>query len=131
MPFTKSNWSLLESINSPADVRKLNTLQLNELARQRNEYSGNVADNGELAEIWFRGLRGTGKNAVQVPVILARDCPIRFDDQLVLAVEIVSQQPRRDARATANLAHAGSVGSEPREAVQRGFDQALPAFARC
>lgn len=34
MPFTKSNWSLLESINSPADVRKLNASQLNELARQ-------------------------------------------------------------------------------------------------
>lgn len=31
---------------------------VNELARQRNEYSGNVADNGELAEIWFRGLKG-------------------------------------------------------------------------
>ncbi|MGR8949745.1 MAG: hypothetical protein ACU84Q_17015 [Gammaproteobacteria bacterium] len=29
---------------------------VNELARQRNEYSGNIADNGELAEIWFRGL---------------------------------------------------------------------------
>ena len=34
MPFSKSNWSLLESINSPADVRKLNNLQLKELARQ-------------------------------------------------------------------------------------------------
>ena len=31
---------------------------VNELARQRNEYSGNLADNGELAEIWFRGLKG-------------------------------------------------------------------------
>jgi hypothetical protein len=29
---------------------------VNELARQRNEYSGNVADNGELAQIWLRGL---------------------------------------------------------------------------
>jgi hypothetical protein len=29
---------------------------VNELARQRNEYSGGVADNNELAEIWFRGL---------------------------------------------------------------------------
>ncbi len=38
MPFSKSNWSLLESINSPADVRKLNTLQLNELARQLREF---------------------------------------------------------------------------------------------
>jgi len=34
MPFTKSDWSLLESIDSPADVRKLNSMQLNELARQ-------------------------------------------------------------------------------------------------
>ncbi|MFV2004836.1 MAG: 1-deoxy-D-xylulose-5-phosphate synthase [Gammaproteobacteria bacterium] len=38
MPFTKSNWSLLESINSPADVRKLNSLQLKELARQLREF---------------------------------------------------------------------------------------------
>ncbi|MCG6938859.1 MAG: 1-deoxy-D-xylulose-5-phosphate synthase [Gammaproteobacteria bacterium] len=38
MPFTKSNWSLLESINSPADVRKLNMQQLNELARQLREF---------------------------------------------------------------------------------------------
>ena len=29
---------------------------VNELARQRNEYSGNVADNGALAEIWSRGI---------------------------------------------------------------------------
>jgi 1-deoxy-D-xylulose-5-phosphate synthase len=34
MPFTNSNWSLLESINTPADVRKLNSAQLKELARQ-------------------------------------------------------------------------------------------------
>ncbi len=34
MPFSKSNWSLLESINSPTDVRKLNDIQLKELARQ-------------------------------------------------------------------------------------------------
>ncbi|MBE9564223.1 MAG: 1-deoxy-D-xylulose-5-phosphate synthase [Proteobacteria bacterium] len=34
MPFSNSNWSLLESINSPADVRKLNALQLKELSRQ-------------------------------------------------------------------------------------------------
>jgi len=38
MPFTKSNWSLLESINSPADLRKLNNLQLKELARQLREF---------------------------------------------------------------------------------------------
>ncbi len=38
MSFTKSNWSLLESINSPADVRKLNALQLNELTRQLREF---------------------------------------------------------------------------------------------
>ena len=38
MPFSKSNWSLLESINSPADVRKLNNLQLKELARQLREF---------------------------------------------------------------------------------------------
>lgn len=34
MPFTKSNWELLESIDSPADVRKLSITQLSELARQ-------------------------------------------------------------------------------------------------
>ena len=38
MPFSNSNWSLLESINSPVDVRKLNTLQLKELARQLREF---------------------------------------------------------------------------------------------
>lgn len=38
MPFSKSNWSLLESINSPADVRKLNNLQLKELSRQLREF---------------------------------------------------------------------------------------------
>jgi 1-deoxy-D-xylulose-5-phosphate synthase len=38
MPFSNSNWSLLESIDSPADVRKLNTLQLKELARQLREF---------------------------------------------------------------------------------------------
>ncbi len=38
MPFTHANWSLLESINSPADVRKLNNLQLKELARQLREF---------------------------------------------------------------------------------------------
>ena len=34
MPFSKPNWSLLESIDSAADVRKLNSLQLKELAHQ-------------------------------------------------------------------------------------------------
>jgi 1-deoxy-D-xylulose-5-phosphate synthase len=38
MPFTHSNWSLLESINSPADVRNLNILQLKELSRQLREF---------------------------------------------------------------------------------------------
>jgi len=38
MPFSKSNWSLLESINSPADVRKLSSQQLKELARQLREF---------------------------------------------------------------------------------------------
>jgi len=38
MPFSKSNWSLLESIDSPADLRKLNSLQLKELARQLREF---------------------------------------------------------------------------------------------
>ena len=38
MPFSNSNWSLLESISSPADVRKLNNLQLKELARQLREF---------------------------------------------------------------------------------------------
>jgi len=38
MPFSHSNWSLLESINSPADVRKLNSLQLKELSRQLREF---------------------------------------------------------------------------------------------
>ena len=38
MPFTHSNWSLLESIDSPEDVRKLNTLQLKELSRQLREF---------------------------------------------------------------------------------------------
>ena len=38
MPFSKSNWSLLESIDSPADVRKLNSLQLKELAHQLREF---------------------------------------------------------------------------------------------
>jgi 1-deoxy-D-xylulose-5-phosphate synthase len=38
MPFSNSNWSLLESIDSPADVRKLNTSQLKELARQLREF---------------------------------------------------------------------------------------------
>ena len=38
MPFSKANWSLLESIDSPADVRKLNSLQLKELARQLREF---------------------------------------------------------------------------------------------
>lgn len=38
MPFSKSNWSLLESIDSPADVRKLNSLQLKELSRQLREF---------------------------------------------------------------------------------------------
>jgi 1-deoxy-D-xylulose-5-phosphate synthase len=38
MPFSKSNWSLLESIDSPADLRKLNTLQLKKLARQLREF---------------------------------------------------------------------------------------------
>ena len=38
MPFTHSNWSLLESIDSPEDVRKLNRLQLKELSRQLREF---------------------------------------------------------------------------------------------
>jgi len=38
MPFTHSNWSLLESIDSPEDVRKLGTLQLKELSRQLREF---------------------------------------------------------------------------------------------
>ena len=38
MPFSNANWSLLESINSPADVRKLNSLQLKELSRQLREF---------------------------------------------------------------------------------------------
>jgi len=38
MPFSNANWSLLESIDSPADVRKLNSLQLKELARQLREF---------------------------------------------------------------------------------------------
>ncbi len=38
MPFSNANWSLLESIDSPADVRKLNGLQLKELARQLREF---------------------------------------------------------------------------------------------
>jgi len=38
MPFSKSNWSLLESIDSPADLRKLNSMQLKELARQLREF---------------------------------------------------------------------------------------------
>jgi 1-deoxy-D-xylulose-5-phosphate synthase len=38
MPFTNANWSLLESIDSPADVRKLSTPQLKELARQLREF---------------------------------------------------------------------------------------------
>ncbi len=38
MPFTNANWSLLESIDSPADLRKLNNLQLKELARQLREF---------------------------------------------------------------------------------------------
>ncbi len=38
MPFSNANWSLLESIDSPADVRKLNALQLKELARQLREF---------------------------------------------------------------------------------------------
>ena len=38
MPFTHSNWSLLESIDSPDDVRKLSTPQLKELSRQLREF---------------------------------------------------------------------------------------------
>jgi len=38
MPFSNANWSLLESINSPVDVRKLSSLQLKELARQLREF---------------------------------------------------------------------------------------------
>ncbi len=29
---------------------------INELTRQRNDYSGNLVDNGEFAEIWVRGI---------------------------------------------------------------------------
>ena len=38
MPFSNANWSLLESIDSPADVRKLSTAQLKVLARQLREF---------------------------------------------------------------------------------------------
>jgi 1-deoxy-D-xylulose-5-phosphate synthase len=38
MPFSNANWSLLESIDSPADVRKLSQPQLKELARQLREF---------------------------------------------------------------------------------------------
>jgi 1-deoxy-D-xylulose-5-phosphate synthase len=38
MPFTNANWSLLESIDSPDDVRRLSPLQLKELARQVREF---------------------------------------------------------------------------------------------
>lgn len=38
MPFSKPSWSLLESIDSPADVRKLNSLQLKELSRQLRQF---------------------------------------------------------------------------------------------
>ncbi len=38
MPFSKSNWSLLESINSPVDMRNLNRSQLKELSRQLREF---------------------------------------------------------------------------------------------
>ena len=38
MPFSNANWSLLESIDSPADLRKLNSMQLKELARQLREF---------------------------------------------------------------------------------------------
>lgn len=38
MPFTHSNWSLLESIDSPEDVRRLSRLQLKELSRQLREF---------------------------------------------------------------------------------------------
>jgi len=38
MPLSESNWSLLESIDSPADVRKLSNSQLKELARQLREF---------------------------------------------------------------------------------------------
>lgn len=38
MPFSNANWALLESINSPAEVRKLSRAQLKELARQLREF---------------------------------------------------------------------------------------------
>ena len=38
MSFSNANWSLLESIDSPADVRKLNTSQLKVLAKQLREF---------------------------------------------------------------------------------------------
>ena len=38
MPFSKANWSLLESIDSPADLRKLTAPQLKILARQLREF---------------------------------------------------------------------------------------------
>lgn len=38
MPFSKANWSLLESIDSPEDLRKLSTPQLKQLARQLREF---------------------------------------------------------------------------------------------
>ena len=47
MPFSKSNWSLLESIDSPADVRRLNSMQLKELSRQLRAFLLNsVASTG-------------------------------------------------------------------------------------
>ena len=38
MSFANANWSLLESIDSPADVRKLSTSQLKVLAKQLREF---------------------------------------------------------------------------------------------
>ncbi|HEB83139.1 MAG TPA: 1-deoxy-D-xylulose-5-phosphate synthase [Gammaproteobacteria bacterium] len=38
MPFSNANWSLLESIDSPDDLRKLNLPQLKTLARQLREF---------------------------------------------------------------------------------------------
>ena len=38
MPYSNADWTLLKSINSPADVRKIDTAQLKVLARQLREF---------------------------------------------------------------------------------------------
>ncbi len=116
---------------------------LDRLIRSRERPVGNVAAHplvsrhltgkvgvDEGLELLRRGYRGIGKNTVQALVELPSERPIRFDDQLVLAIKMVAQQSGRDARSIADLAHAGPMGPEPREAIERCLDQALPAFAR-